>query len=98
MPSKKDTQWKGSRDTDAYAAAQILAFNIKEYAKSLNIHPKSVKVYDKEAIYRTHVKADAAVEWKEGPDGWQAMIDDEHTFGVSVRIDYENSLVLFYDN
>lgn len=88
--------WEECKLLPSYIAAQRVALQLKEVAKSIGYDPKGIKVLSKQQSHNNGRVADSEVQWKEGPDNWPAFFELIEFPGVWYESHDMNS-ISFYD-
>lgn len=88
--------WEECKTLPSYHAAQRVALQLKELAKSQGYDPKGIKVLSKEQSHNCGRVSDSEVLWNEGPLDWPAQFDLVEYPGVWIETHGNNS-ISFYD-
>ena len=88
--------WEECKALPSYYAAQRLALQRKELAKSKGYDPKGIKVLSKEQSHNSGRISDSEVLWNEGPVGWPRSFEILEYPGVWLESHDTNS-ISFYD-
>lgn len=93
---RTEKHWEQCNNLASYHAAQNLALQLKEVAKTKGFDPRGIKVLSKKDTRNTKMPADSLVRWNEGPLCWAYATELRKIPNVCVDI-VDDHTIAFYD-
>lgn len=96
MKSNNHYIWDEYKKSHSHTLALSFQDQIRDYARTLNLDPRGVRLLDKKTLTETNRRhADCEIVWSEGPDDWAYDIDLTTEYPVSIEAHSGSSLTFY---